>query len=104
MPQKPEQKSKTRVFESMSRKKQGSIKGAISAHLHRRKCSSRRYVAITHILPWLTPLAATALLVVMIGAVIYHQQRGEGSMVRGNLVVILLLLIVALLRWFVLPL
>lgn len=59
---------------------------------------------ITHILPWLTPLAATGLLVVMIGAMIYHQQRGERSQVRGNLVIVLLLLIVALLRWFVLPL
>jgi uncharacterized membrane protein YphA (DoxX/SURF4 family) len=59
---------------------------------------------ITGILPWLTPLAATGLVIVMIGAVIYHQRRGEGKNMSSGSIILLLLLMVAILRWFVLPL
>ena len=59
---------------------------------------------ITHILPWLTPLAATGLVIVMVGSVIYHQRRGETKNMRSSGIVLLIVLFVALMRWFVLPL
>jgi hypothetical protein len=59
---------------------------------------------ITSILPWLTPLAAAGLLIVMIGAVIYHLMRQETSNAISSGVIVLLLLFLVSMRWLVLPL
>ena len=36
--------------------------------------------ALTHILPWLTPLAAVGLAVIMLLATLFHIRRGEGGL------------------------
>jgi uncharacterized membrane protein len=43
--------------------------------------------SVTRILPWLTPLAALGLVVVMLGAVVFHVGRDEMTNVVTNLVV-----------------
>jgi uncharacterized membrane protein YphA (DoxX/SURF4 family) len=48
-----------------------------------------------HILPVLAPLAAGGLVVVMIGAIITHAQRGEYSKVAVNFVLAVLAILVA---------
>jgi hypothetical protein len=40
---------------------------------------------LTNILPWLTPLAATGLVIVMIGAVVFHISRREYPNIVFNL-------------------
>ncbi|MEM8862709.1 MAG: DoxX family protein, partial [Chloroflexota bacterium] len=45
---------------------------------------------LTGILPWLTPLAAVGLILTMIGAIILHVQRGDGTQAIVTNVVILL--------------
>lgn len=55
--------------------------------------------AATRILPQLTILAATGLLLVMVGAVIYHLGRDELTNVVGNVVLAALLAYVAYGRW-----
>lgn len=59
--------------------------------------------AVTGIRPELVPLAATGLVLVMIGAVIYHLGRGEVTNILLNLVLIALLGFVAYGRWRVSP-
>jgi hypothetical protein len=51
---------------------------------------------ITHILPWLTPLAATGLVIVMVGSVIYHQRRRETKHMRSSGIALLIVPFVAL--------
>ena len=59
--------------------------------------------AVTGILPWLTPLAATGLVLTMIGAMITHGRRGEYSHIGINVVLLLLALFVAYGRFVIVP-
>ena len=59
--------------------------------------------AATGILPWLTLVAAAGLAIVMAGAVIYHLQRKELSLVTPSAVLLLLSVIVLVGRWAVAP-
>jgi putative oxidoreductase len=54
---------------------------------------------VTGILPWLTPLAAIGLVVVMAGAAILHVSRGEYSNIGVNAVLLALAAFVAYGRW-----
>ena len=60
--------------------------------------------ALTGILPWLTPLAAVGLAVIMILAGIFHATRGEMSSIITNVVILALTVFVAYGRFVVLPL
>jgi uncharacterized membrane protein len=40
--------------------------------------------AVTGILPWLTPLAALGLALVMLSAAVFHARRGEWQSIVGN--------------------
>ena len=59
--------------------------------------------AATGILPWLTPLAASGLVLTMIGAALTHARRHEYPMIAGNAVLLALALVVAVARFAVLP-
>ena len=59
--------------------------------------------AVTGILPWLTPLAATGLALTMVGAMITHGRRGEYSQIGVNVVLLLLTLFVAYGRFAIIP-
>jgi hypothetical protein len=50
---------------------------------------------LTGILPWLTPLAAVGLMVVMGSAIIYHFQTGDRQGATGPLVILVVALVVA---------
>jgi putative oxidoreductase len=54
---------------------------------------------LTRIRPQLTPLAATGLVIVMLGAAVWHLPRGEAQNIAGNLVLAALLAFVAWVRW-----
>jgi uncharacterized membrane protein YphA (DoxX/SURF4 family) len=60
--------------------------------------------ALTGILPWLTPLAAALLAVVMVLAAVFHLQRKEYQNIGFNLVLAFLAAAVAYGRYFVVPL
>ena len=60
--------------------------------------------ALTGILTWLTPLAATGLIIVMAGAVIDHIQRKEYPNLGLNLVLLVMAIFVAYGRFVVIPL
>ena len=53
----------------------------------------------TGILPWLTPLAAAGLAIIMAGAVWTHMSAKEGPQIGVTAVVALLLVVVACARW-----
>lgn len=55
--------------------------------------------AATRVMPWLTPLAALGLALIMLLAVPFHVMRGEASVVAFNLIPALLALFVAWGRW-----
>jgi len=59
--------------------------------------------AVTGILPWLTPVAASCLGLTMIGAMITHGRRGEYSQIGVNVVLLLLTLFVAYGRFVIIP-
>lgn len=59
--------------------------------------------ALTGVLPWLTPLAALGLALLMAGAVYTHLRREEGSAVVAPAVLLLLAALVAVGRSFVVP-
>jgi len=60
--------------------------------------------AVTGILPWLTPLAAAGLVLVMLAAAAFHaRRRGEVSNVAINLVIGALALLVVVGRAFIQP-
>jgi len=59
---------------------------------------------LTGILPWLTPLAATGLVPIMGGAVVFHLSRREMAPALVTAVLFALAVLVALTRWFVIPL
>jgi uncharacterized membrane protein YphA (DoxX/SURF4 family) len=60
--------------------------------------------ALTGILPWLTPLAAVGLVMVMLGAVFFHIPRKEYSNVVFNLVLLALAALVVYGRFVAVPL
>src|SRR5215213_600751 len=59
--------------------------------------------ALTGILPWLTPLAALGLVLLMLGAALTHLRRAEYGGIAVNAVVLILAAFVAYGRFFVLP-
>lgn len=60
--------------------------------------------ALTHILPWLTPLAAVGLAIILLLAIIFHARRGEGQGIVVNIVILALALFIAYGRFVVAPL
>jgi putative oxidoreductase len=60
--------------------------------------------ALTGILPWLTPLAAALLAVVMVLAILFHIPRREYQSIVANLVLFLLAAFVAYGRFVLVPL
>ena len=59
--------------------------------------------ALTGILPWLTPLAALGLVLLMIGAALTHLRRTEYGYIAMNVVLLVLAAFVVWGRFFVLP-
>ena len=59
--------------------------------------------ALTGIVPWLTPLAALGLVLLMIGAALTHLRRTEYGNIAMNAVLLVLAAFVAYGRFFVLP-
>jgi uncharacterized membrane protein YphA (DoxX/SURF4 family) len=59
--------------------------------------------SLTRIQPWLTPLAAAGLMIVMLSATILHLSRGETSTVVTTTVLFVLVSVVAYMRWKVKP-
>ena len=58
---------------------------------------------VTRILPWLTPLAAAGLMIVMGSATVLHITRGESGSAVSAAVLFVLVTIVAYTRWKVQP-
>lgn len=58
---------------------------------------------LTRILPWLTPLAAAGLMIVMASASVFHFFRGETANGITGIVLFALLTFVAYMRWKVKP-
>ncbi len=58
--------------------------------------------ALTNILPWLTPLASTGLVAIMIGGAIFHFLRRENPNIVFNLILLVLAAIVAYGRFILL--
>jgi hypothetical protein len=58
---------------------------------------------ITRILPWLIPCAAAGVMVVMIGATIFHTVRGELSSAIVTAILLVMATFVAYMRWKVMP-
>ena len=59
---------------------------------------------LTGILPWLTPLAAVGLVLTMIGAMVLHVRRGDGTQaLMSNAVLLLLAAFVAYGRFVLIP-
>jgi uncharacterized membrane protein YphA (DoxX/SURF4 family) len=59
---------------------------------------------LTRIQPWLTPLAAAGLMIVMFSATVLHAVRAETSSALTTTVLLLLVTFVAYMRWKVKPL
>ena len=59
--------------------------------------------ALTHILPWLTPLAAVGLVIVMAAAVVFHIPRREYTNIGLNLILLVLAAVIAYGRLVVAP-
>jgi uncharacterized membrane protein YphA (DoxX/SURF4 family) len=59
---------------------------------------------LLHLLTFLTPLAAAGLVVVMVGAVVYHLRRAELVNLPPVVVLLVLSAVVLFLRWQVAPL
>lgn len=60
--------------------------------------------AVTRILPWLTPVAALGIAIIMILAAIFHATRREPQGIVFNIVLLILAGFVAYGRWFIVPL
>jgi uncharacterized membrane protein YphA (DoxX/SURF4 family) len=58
---------------------------------------------LTGILPWLTPLAAVGMMIVMLGASAHHASRHEYQKLGFTIVLFLLAAFVAYGRFFILP-
>ncbi len=59
--------------------------------------------ALTGVLPWLTPLAALGLAVVMLLAIGFHAMRREYPNIVVNLILLVLAAFVAYGRWVIVP-
>lgn len=61
--------------------------------------------SVTGVLPWLTPLAAVGVAIVMVGAAVLHARKlpGELAPLIGVLVLLVMALATAYLRWQVVP-
>ncbi len=59
---------------------------------------------LLHIATWLTPLAALGLVIVTVGATVYHARRNEVPMAVFVIVLLALVLVAGYLRWQVVPL
>jgi uncharacterized membrane protein YphA (DoxX/SURF4 family) len=59
--------------------------------------------SLTRVLPGLTPLAAGGLVIVLIGAIVYHARRGEYPMVAAVAVLLVLVALTGFLRWMTVP-
>jgi len=59
--------------------------------------------ALTKVLPWLTPLAALGLAIIMLLAAILHATRREYQLIPGNLILLALAAVVAYGRWMIAP-
>ena len=59
---------------------------------------------LTRIMPWLTPLAAGGLMIVMASATVVHLSRGEISSAISALVILAIVTFVGYMRWKVKPL
>jgi uncharacterized membrane protein YphA (DoxX/SURF4 family) len=59
---------------------------------------------LTGVLPWLTPLAAVGLMIVLAGAVIFHVRRKEYPNILFNVVLLAMTAFVAYGRFVVVPL
>ena len=59
--------------------------------------------ALTGVLPWLTPLAALGLVLLMVGAALTHLRRKEYGNVAINAVLLVLAAVVTYGRFFILP-
>jgi uncharacterized membrane protein YphA (DoxX/SURF4 family) len=59
---------------------------------------------LVHTATWLTPLAALGLVIVMVGAAVYHWRRSEVPMVVVAIVLLALVVVTGYLRWQVVPL
>ena len=57
----------------------------------------------TQILPWLSPLAALGLVIIMIGAAVSHARQGEGKQTLATSVVTLLVVFIAIGRLWIIP-
>ncbi len=57
----------------------------------------------TGLYPWLTPIAAAGLAMLMFMAATFHTQRRETSEATVNLLLLVLLVLVAYIRWPLLP-
>jgi uncharacterized membrane protein YphA (DoxX/SURF4 family) len=60
--------------------------------------------AVTHILPWLTPVAAVGLVLTMIGAAIVHVRLKEFSGLAAPIILLLLALFIVYGRFLLVPL
>ena len=54
---------------------------------------------VTRIQPWLVPCAAAGLMIVMVGATVFHAMRGEVSSAITTTVLLLVATFVAYMRW-----
>lgn len=54
---------------------------------------------LTHILPWLTALAAVGLALIMLGAIVLHASKREIPVVGVTIVILILAVFVAYGRW-----
>jgi uncharacterized membrane protein YphA (DoxX/SURF4 family) len=59
--------------------------------------------AITGIYPWLTPVAALALAVLMLFAAVLHIRRGEKAEAYLDMLLLIILAFVAYVRWPLMP-
>lgn len=59
---------------------------------------------LTGILPWLTPLAAVGLFIIMVSAIFFHIRRKEYTNIVLNLILLALAVFVAYGRFMVIPL
>jgi uncharacterized membrane protein YphA (DoxX/SURF4 family) len=59
---------------------------------------------LVRIMPWLTPLAAAGLMIVMVSATVVHLSRAEVSSAITTAVLLVLATVVAYMRWKVKPL
>ena len=58
---------------------------------------------ITGIYPWLTPVAAVALALLMLIAAVFHLLRRETTEAGVNVLLLIMLVIVAYVRWPLMP-